>query len=511
VHAPPNLPDDVETLKQLILEQRALLLSRQVEIDKLKVQLARLRRLHFGRSCEQLNHSIEQLELSLEELEASETMLAHIPRAQPPAAASQTPLRRPLPAHLPREEIVHTPSCICPECGGELRRLGEDVSEILERVPAQFKVVRHVRVKLSCARCQSIVQAPAPARPIERGIAGAALLAHVLMSKYGDHLPLYRQAQIYAREGVELDRSTLADWVGATSALLAPLIEALAQHVLSGYVLHADDTPVPVLAPGTGKTKTARLWTYVRDERPWGGGAHPAVLFRYSPDRKGEHPLAHLRSFSGVLQADGYAGFDQLYRPGRITEAACWAHVRRKFFDIHAANASPIAAEALERIGALYALEAHIRGRDAQERARIRQARAGPLLDQLHAWLLATLAKLSKKSELAGAIRYALSRWSALTCYRDDGRIEIDNNAAERALRAVALGRKNYLFAGADSGGERAAAIYSLIGTAKLNDLDPQAYLRFVLERIAEHPINHIDELLPWNVAAIEPAVRLAA
>jgi transposase len=299
--------------------------------------------------------------------------------------------------------------------------------------------------------------------------------------------------------------------VGATSALLAPLLEALAKHVLSAYALHADDTPVPVLAPGTGKTKTGRLWTYVRDERPWGGSGEPAVLFRYSPDRKGEHPCAHLRSFSGVLHADGYAGFDQLYRPGRISEAACWAHVRRKFFDIHTANASPIAAEALERIGALYALEADIRGRAAEQRCRIRQARAGPLLDHLHAWLLATLAKLSKKSELAGAIRYALSRWNALTRYRDDGCIEIDNNAAERALRAVALGRKNYLFVGADSGGERAAAIYSLIGSAKLNELDPQAYLRFVLERIAEHPINRVDEFLPWNVAAVEPAVRLAA
>ena len=275
MHAPPNLPDDVESLKQLILEQRALLLSRQVEIDKLKVQLARLRRLHFGRSSEQLDHSIAQLELSLEELEASETMLAHTARAQArPRRWSQRPQRRcavPLPEHLPREEIVHTPSCVCADCGGQLRRLGEDVSEILERVPAQFKVVRHVRVKLSCARCQSIVQAPAPARPIERGIAGPGLLAHVLMSKYGDHLPLYRQAQIYAREGVELDRSTLADWVGASAALLAPLIEALGEHVLGGYALHADDTPVPVLAPGTGKTKSGRLWTYVRDERPWGG------------------------------------------------------------------------------------------------------------------------------------------------------------------------------------------------------------------------------------------------
>jgi transposase len=476
------------------------------------VQLARLRRLHFGRSSEQLDHTIAQLELSLEELEASETMLAHTARAQAPSTALVTaPVRRALPEHLPREEIVHTPSCVCPECGGQLRKLGEDVSEILERVPAQFKVVRHVRVKLSCARCQSIVQAPAPARPIERGIAGPGLLAHVLMSKYADHLPLYRQAQIYAREGVELDRSTLADWVGASAALLTPLIEALGEHVLSGYALHADDTPVPVLAPGTGKAKSGRLWTYVRDEQPWGGGGHPAVLFRYSPDRKGEHPLAHLRSFSGVLHADGYAGFDQLYRPGKIAEAACWAHVRRKFYDIHEANGSPIAAQALERIAALYALEANIRGRASDERCAQRQARAGPLLDQLHEWLSATLAKLSKKSELAAAIRYALTRWSALTRYRDDGRVEIDNNAAERALRAVALGRKNYLFVGADTGGERAAAIYSLIGTAKLNELDPQAYLRLVLERIAQHPINRIEELLPWNVAAVEPVVRLAA
>ena len=385
------------------------------------------------------------------------------------------------------------------------------MSEILEQVPARFKVIRHVRPKMSCVRCQTIVQAPAPARPIERGVAGPGLLAHVLVSKYCDHLPLYRQAQIYAREGVDLDRSTLADWVGAISALLSPLLEALAGHVMSAATLHADDTPVPVLAPGTGKTKTGRLWSYVRDERPWGGKGPPGVLFRYSPDRKGEHPRAHLRRFSGVLQADGYAGFDQLYQPGRLIEAACWAHVRRKFFDIHATTASPIAAEALERIGALYAIETDIRGQAPEQRCALRQARAGPLLDELHAWLSANLTKLSKKSELAVAIRYALSRWPALLRYRDDGRVEIDNNAAERALRTVALGRKNYLFAGADSGGERAAAIYSLIGTAKLNALDPQAYLRFVLERIAEHPINRIDELLPWNVAESEPAIRLAA
>lgn len=512
VRAPSDLPNDIDSLKQLILEQRAALLSRQLEIDKLKLQLARLRRMHFGRSSEQLDQHIAQLELSLEELEASEAVLAAVGAPKSTSAApKQQPIRRPLPEHLAREEITHTVSCTCPACGGELRRLGEDVSEILEQVPARFKVIRHVRPKMSCVRCQTIVQAPAPARAIERGVAGPGLLAHVLVSKYCDHLPLYRQAQIYAREGVDLDRSTLADWVGAISALLTPLLEALAGHVMSAATLHADDTPVPVLAPGTGKTKTGRLWTYVRDERPWAGKGPPGVLFRYSPDRKGEHPRAHLRRFSGVLQADGYAGFDQLYQPGRLVEAACWAHVRRKFFDIHAAAASPIAAEALERIGALYAIETDIRGQAPEQRCALRQARAGPLLDELHAWLSANLTKLSKKSELAVAIRYALSRWRALLCYRDDGRVEIDNNAAERALRTVALGRKNYLFAGADSGGERAAAIYSLIGTAKLNELDPQAYLRFVLERIAEHPINRIDELLPWNVAEIEPAIRLAA
>jgi transposase len=512
VRAPSDLPNDIDSLKRLILEQRAALLSRQLEIDKLKLQLARLRRMHFGRSSEQLDQHIAQLELSLEELEASEAVLAAVAAPKSTSAApKQQPIRRPLPEHLAREEITHTVSCTCPACGGELRRLGEDVSEILEQVPARFKVIRHVRPKMSCVRCQTIVQAPAPARPIERGVAGPGLLAHVLVSKYCDHLPLYRQAQIYAREGVELDRSTLADWVGAISALLSPLLEALAGHVMSAATLHADDTPVPVLAPGTGKTKTGRLWSYVRDERPWGGKGPPGVLFRYSPDRKGEHPRAHLRRFSGVLQADGYAGFDQLYQPGRLIEAACWAHVRRKFFDIHATTASPIAAEALERIGALYAIETDIRGQAPEQRCALRQARAGPLLDELHAWLSANLTKLSKKSELAVAIRYALSRWPALLRYRDDGRVEIDNNAAERALRTVALGRKNYLFAGADSGGERAAAIYSLIGTAKLNALDPQAYLRFVLERIAEHPINRIDELLPWNVAESEPAIRLAA
>jgi transposase len=321
----------------------------------------------------------------------------------------------------------------------------------------------------------------------------------VLVSKYCDHLPLYRQSEIYAREGVELERSTLADWVGGTSALLAPLVEELRRHVTSANKLHADDTPVPVLASGNGKTKTGRLWTYVRDDRPAGDATPAAVWFAYSPDRKGEHPRAHLGNFTGTLQADGYAGFDAVYETGRIQEAACWAHVRRKFYDLQVAHKSPVAAEAIERIAALYAVEKEIRGYPADERRDVRDARARPLLDSLKQWLEETLGKLSRKSDTALAVRYALSRWDALLRYVDDGRIEIDNNAAERALRTVALGRKNYLFAGSDAGGERAAEIYSLIGTAKLNGLDPAAYLRSVLSRIADHPINRIEELLPWN------------
>jgi transposase len=384
-----------------------------------------------------------------------------------------------------------------------MKRIGEDVAELLEYVPASFKVTRHVRPKLACAGCQKIVQELAPTRPIARGIAGPGLLAHILVAKYADHLPLYRQSQIYAREGVALERSTLADCVGGAAALLAPLVEALARYVVASGYLHGDDTPVPVLEPGRGQTKTGRLWTYVRDGWPWADSAAPAVLFRYSPDRRGDHPESHLKRFCGVLQADGYAGFERLYegKHERIREAACWAHVRRKFYEIYESNSSPLAAEALARIGKLYEIEEAIRGRPPDERCALRSARAGPLLQDLRTWFETILAQVSAKSALAIAIRYALTRWAALIRYRDDGRIEMDNNAAERALRAVALGRKNYLFAGADAGGERAAAIYSLIGTAKLNGLDPEAYLRDVLGCIAEHPINRIEELLPWRLA----------
>jgi transposase len=497
---------EIHSQRAQLLSKDEQLLSRDAEIEHLKLLIAKLRRLQFGRKSEKLDREIEQLELRLDELEATQaenTAPLQAPSVAAPATNAAKPARRPLPEHLPREVRKYPPKQeACPDCGGELKYLGEDVSEMLEYVPARFKVIRQVRPKLACACCERIVQAEAPSRPIERGIAGPGLLAHVLVSKYCDHLPLYRQSEIYAREGVELERSTLADWVGGTSALLAPLVEALRRHVMSATKLHADDTPVPVLAPGNGKTKTGRLWTYVRDDRPAGNATPAAVWFAYTPDRKGEHPRAHLSKFTGTLQADGYAGFEQIYEAGRIREAACWAHVRRKFYDLVAAHKSPIATEALERIGALYAIEKEIRGRSPEERREVRNERARPLLESLKQWLEATLGKLSRKSDTALAVRYALGRWEALLRYLEDGSIEIDNNAAERALRVVALGRKNYLFAGSDTGGERAAAIYSLIGTAKLNDIDPEAYLRDVLTRIADHPVNRIDDLLPWNLAS---------
>jgi transposase len=520
---PASLPDldglDPAALKALVfakhsesLEQHKELISNTHEIEHLKLVIEKYRRMIFGRKSEKLTGELEQLEFRLEELETAQaaeeaaqaaTEATQASSAQIDSKRRSRPARKPLPEDLPREVVTHLPAhnC-CPDCGGALRQFGEDVSEQLERIPASFKVIRHVRPKFACAACESVVEAPAPARPIDRGLPGPDLLAHVLVSKYSDHLPLYRQSQIYAREGVDLDRSTLAGWVGAASELLTPLVDEIKKHVLAAAKIHADDTPVPVLAPGNGKTKTGRLWTYVRDDRPAGCSTAPAVWFAYSEDRKGEHPRRHLKDFKGALQADAYSGFHHLYGDGAIYEVACWAHTRRKFHDIHVVHRSPTTTEALARIGALYGIEEQIRGKPAELRCSVRRIRSRPLLDELRQWMEKTLRSLSTKSETAGAIRYALSHWRALTRYVDDGLLEIDNNAAERALRAVAIGRKNYLFMGADSGGQRAASLYSLIGTAKLNGLDPAFYLRTVLAQIAEHPINRIQELLPWKIAA---------
>jgi len=503
-----ELPTDVETLQRMLLdanEKVAILTGerdeKQAEIVRLTLLIAKLRRMQFGRSSEKLDGEIAQLELLLEELQMPSPTMVAARRALPDPPVDPTP--KAWPEHLPREERRHVPDSACATCGGALRQIGEDVAEQIEYLPARFKVIRHVRPKFACRGCETIIQGEAPSRPIARGIAGPGLLAQVLVSKYADHLPLYRQSQIYARDGVELSRSTLADWVGQCSALMAPLVEKIAEHALQAGVLHADDTPIPVLAPGGGKTATARLWTYVRDGRPAGDTTPPAVVFRYTPDRKGEHPQRHLADFRGVLQADGYAGFHHLYRDGQIHEAACWAHVRRKFYEFAETAKSPIATDIVERIAGLYVVETQARGQPPDVRVELRRRHSAPILDGLRQALLNAQAKLSKKSELAKAIGYTLPRWPALTRYLDDGTIEIDNNAAERSLRGVAMGRKNWLFAGSHAGGERAAQIYTLIGTAKLNDVEPFAYLRYVLERIADHPINRIDELPPWNVAAL--------
>ena len=478
-------------------------------VDKLKLQLLRRVRAEFGTSSEQLDAQINLIDTAAVQAQPA----AAAPAKTAPANAPE--IDRSLPAHLPREAQVHRPvataahhdtagqRCGCTACGGRLRQIGQDVSEQLEYVPSHFKVIRHVWPKLACVTCQTIFQAAAPSRPIARGVAGPGLIAHVMVSKYCDHIPLYRQSGIYARDGVQIDRSTMAGWVDRGDQLLDPLVAALGRYTLAAAKVHADDTPVPVLSPGLGKTKTGRLWVYVREDRPAGSKDAPAAWYQYSPDRKGEHPQRHLKNYSGILQADAYGGWIKLYDSGLVTEAACWAHARRPWWDLYLSTGKAedsLAAQALRRIAALYAVEQEIRGQPPDIRRAHRQARAGPLLDEMYAWLSNLVGRVSAKSELARAIGYSLVRWRALTRHRDDGHIEIDNKAAERALRGVALGRGNYLFMGSDAGGQRAAAIYSLVETAKLNGLDPERYLREVLGRIADHPINRIDELLPRNI-----------
>ena len=470
------------------------------EIKRLTLLIAKLKRMVFGQKSEKLSVQIAQLELELEELHIAQG--SRVPVVEVAETVERiAPKRRPLPEHLPRDIQTHMPAqSACPDCGGEWKMLGEDVSEVLERVPASYRVIRHVRPRLTCSCCERMTQAPAPSRPIARSYFGPGLISHVIVSKYMDHLPIYRQCQQAAREGVELSESTVGDVVGGAHQLLRPLMDALQRYVFAAPKLHADDTPIDVLAPGNGKTKQGRLWVYTRDDRPAGDPTAPAVWFRYSPDRKGIHPQAHLKDYVGILQADAYAGYNPIYDSGQVLEAACWAHARRKFYDIHEAQPTPVTTYVLAQIGELYKIEAGIRGSPPERRGEVRREYSKPIVEALHAWLTAQLATLSRKSVTADAIGYAMNQWTALTRYLDDGRIEIDNNAAERALRTVAIGRKNYLFLGSDAGGERAATMYSLLGTVKLNGVNPETYLRHVLSVIADHPVNRVDELLPWNV-----------
>ena len=504
-----ELPDDIAALKAMVLASRAALSARDAElhgrdlvIEKLKHQLAGLRRHQFGARSE----SMDQLELTLEAEEIARAAEAPAPQdTAVPGDQKRKPRRRPLPDHLPRNEMVLSAGAACTACGGTLKPVGEDVTEELEYVPGRFIVNRIIRPRLACACCETFHQAPLPSRPIERGRPGPGLLAHVLVNKYADHLPLYRQSQIFARESVDLDRSTLAGWVGASTALLEPLADAIGRHVLAGQAIFADDTPVKLQAPGTGKTRTARLWVYGRDERPWSGEAPPAAWYRFSADRKAERPAEHLKKFTGWMHADGYAGFEELYRSGTIREVACMAHVRRKFVDVQQSalshGGSAIAAEAIQRIAQLYAVETEARGQPPDERRRIRQAKAKPVLDDLTAWLAEQQTRISGKTPLAAAIRYAITRIKRLRPYLDHGILELDNNRAERAMRGVAIGRKNYLFMGSEGGGKAAAIAYTLIETAKLNGVDPLAWLTDTLARVADHKINRIDELLPWRYA----------
>ena len=471
------------------------------EIARLSLLIDKLRRMIFGQKSEKLAHHIDQLELALGELQQirpAPVSLVKTARAD----ARRAPQRRALPAHLPSEEQIYRPDnahTTC-TCGGQWITLGEDISEVLEYIPASYRVIRHIRPRLRCRCCAQIAQSDAPTRPIPRSYFGAGLISHLIIAKYMDHQPIYRQCQQAAREGVDLSESTIADVIGATHQLLRPLMAALCQYVFAADKLHADDTPISVLAPGTGKTRQGRLWVYARDDRPAASVSAPAVWFTYSPNRQGIHPQGHLKSYSGILQADAYAGYNAVYSSGKIIEEGCWAHARRKFYDIHQSQPTAATAHVLEQIAQLYQIEGNIRGSPSSVRRAVRQEHSQPIVKDLKRWLSEQLLGVSRKSQIADAIGYAMNHWTVLTRYLEDGRIEIDNNAAERALRALALGRKNYLFLGSDSGGERAATMYSLLGTVKLNGINPETYLRHVLSVIADYPVNRIEELLPWNL-----------
>ena len=533
------LPTDLAAAHAMIRAERAARLAAEaeaatakatkrvldLEIERLKLEIARLRRHRFGTSSER-SARLEQLELALADLEetAAEADAAGELRAAKRNTADgsrstspRKPARRPLPEHLPRSRLVYPAPTACPCCGGAVRKLGEEVTETLERLPARWFVVQHVREKVTCRCCEAISEVPAPFHPIARGRAGPELLAEVIFGKYGLHLPLNRQSVRFAQEGVPIDVSTLADWVGAVAASLRPLTDAIEAHVRAGARIHADETPVPVLAKG--KTKKGRLWTIVRDDRPFGGPhlqgtGPPAAVFFYSPDRSGAHAERFLEGFAGIMQADAFSGFGRLYKPdrkpGAISEAGCWAHARRGFFELADLQKAPIAAEAVRRIDALFDIERTINGLSAEQRRVARAERSRPLVDDLEAWLHEQRARLSARSKTANAIDYLLKRWVAFTRFLDDGRVCISNNAAERALRSIAVGRRNWTFAGSDTGGHRAAAMYTLIETAKLNDIDPRAWLANVLARLPDHPAKHIDELLPWNWRGQAPITAAA-
>ncbi len=491
------LPDDPKMLK-------AMLLAERVQNERLRQIIKDLQRHQFGRRAETLPE--DQMLLGLEDVEqaaASDAAGAEqaTPAARQAGAAKRRANRGALPAHLPRIETtidIDDKTCRC--CQGALHRIGEDKSERLDIVPAQFRVLVTIRPKYACRRCEDgVVQAPAPARLIEGGLPTEATIAQVLVSKYADHLPLYRQAQIYARQSVNLDRSTLADWVGHAAWHLRPLHQRLLDKLKQRPKLFADETTLPVLDPGRGRTKTGQLWAYAADDRPWGGSDPPGVAYVYAPDRKAERPIIHLDGFKGILQVDGYAGYRRLAERGDVQLAFCWVHVRRNFYKLATPGPAPIASEALQRIAALYAIEKDIRGRSAEERRLARQQKSRPLIDALEPWLRTKLGLISQKGKLAEAINYALSRWEGLTSFLDDGRIELDNNTVERSIRPITLNRKNALFAGSDGGAEHWATIATLSETCKLNDMDPLGYLTDVLTRIVNgHPNRDIDALLPW-------------
>jgi transposase len=540
-HDPSQLPNDIDALKVALLQVEAELAQVRAKacddaalIAHQKLVIEKLKRQLYGPSAERTARILDQMELKFEELESAATEdeiaaeRAAAKTTKVTAYERKRPARKPLPEHLPRERVVVPGPTACDCCGGNrLRKLGETVTETLEVIPRQWKVIQHVREKFTCRDCEKISQAPAPFHTTARGWVGPSLLAMILFEKFGQHQPLNRQADRYAREGVPLSLSTLADQVGAGCAVLEPILKRFEAHVFAAERLHGDDTTVPVLAKG--KTDTGRCWVYVRDDRPFGGTAPPAAMFYYSRDRGGEHPEGHLASYTGILQADAYSGYTKLYevdrKPGTILEAGCWGHARRPFFELadlaktarHRSQGkmpvpiSPQALEMVRRIDALFEIERSINGKSANERLAVRQRLSAPLVANLEVWMREQRAKLSRSNEIAKAMDYMLKRWASFTRFLNDGRVCLSNNAAERALRGIALGRKSWLFAGSDRGGRRAAAMYSLIVTAKMNDVDPQAWLADVLARIAEHPVHRLDELLPWNWRVAREATSEAA